>query len=47
MLNPGIEPASSDGYRNVTGLPRCGGPSSQARKENMVTGMIADNHIRR
>jgi hypothetical protein len=44
MVNREIEATSSDGYRNVIGMPRCGGSSRQASKENMVTGMIADNH---
>jgi len=28
MVNASIVGASSDGYRNVIGLPRCGGPAS-------------------
>jgi hypothetical protein len=38
VVNPRITATSSDGYRNVISLPRCGGPSSQASKEN---GLLA------
>jgi hypothetical protein len=45
MVNTSIARNSSDGYRNVIGLPRRGGSSCQLSKEKEVTGIIADNHI--
>jgi hypothetical protein len=44
MVNTSITSTSSDGYRNVLGLPRLGGPAYQLSKEKEVTGIIADNH---
>jgi hypothetical protein len=44
MVNTSIYCTPSDGYRNVIGLPRCGGPEYQLTKEREVTGIIADNH---
>jgi hypothetical protein len=34
MLNTSITGTSSDGYRNVIGLPRCGGLACQLSKED-------------
>jgi hypothetical protein len=41
-----ISCTSPDGYRDVIGLPRCGGSSSQISKEKEATGIIADHHIK-
>jgi hypothetical protein len=39
MVNASIVGASSDGYRNVIGLPRCGGPASLWRACLAVAGL--------
>jgi hypothetical protein len=45
MVNTSIAGTSSDGYRNVIGLPRLGGSSHQISKEKEFTGIIADNQV--
>jgi len=44
MLNTSITGISPNRCRNVIGLPRLGGPSSQIHEEKEITGVIADNH---
>jgi hypothetical protein len=43
MVNINITSTSSDGYRDVIGLPRLGGSSRQISKEKEVVGIITDN----
>jgi hypothetical protein len=45
MLDISITGISPNRCRNVIGLPRLGGPSSQIHEEKEITGVIADNHI--
>jgi hypothetical protein len=41
MVNSSITDTSFDGYRNVIGLPRCGGPASLWRACLAVAGVTA------
>jgi|GEM_PF-6659209 len=51
MVNTSIIGTCSDRHRNVTDLPRLGGPAGHygfsypLGKENWVSGIITDNHI--
>jgi hypothetical protein len=48
MVDTSIAGTSFRCYRDIIGLPRCGGPAAlwrQISKEKEVTGIIADNHI--